>query len=103
MQIRSVFFTVLLVLLSGCATTMSQEASKIQIISIQDAKELHFIANVQGSSTLTGMARKTGYQNALNEVLENAAELGAKYVVLAPNSGPAYWVTSQEIMAAAYK
>ena len=103
MQIRGLFFTVLLVLLSGCATTMSQQASKIQIISIQDAKELHFIANVQGSSTLTGVARKTGYQNALNEVLENAAELGAKYVVLAHNSGPAYWVTSQEIMAAAYK
>jgi uncharacterized protein YceK len=89
--------------ISGCATEMSQRASKVQIISQEQAKQYQFVANLTGSSSLTGVARHTGYQNALNEVLDKAAESGAQYVVLDQGSSASYWTTSEVIRATAYK
>lgn len=89
--------------LAGCATEMSDRASRVQIISQEQAKAYQFVANLSGSSTLTGVARHTGYQNALNEVLDKAAEHGAQYIVIDPNSSPSYWTTSEVIRATAYK
>ena len=90
-------------LLSGCATDMSDRASRVQIINQDQAKQYQFVANVTGSSTLTGVARHTGYQNAINEALDNAAKAGAQYVVIDPNSAPSYWTTSEVVRATAYK
>ena len=96
---------VLVALLSlfGCATTMSERASRIQVISAEDAKQYEFVQNLSSSSSLTGVARHTGYQNALNDVLDKAAAAGAEFVVLDPHSGASYWTTSEVVRATAYK
>ncbi len=82
---------------------MSERASRVQIINQEQANQYQFVANVTGSSTLTGVARHTGYQNAINEVLDNAAEIGAQYVVIDPSSAASYWTTSEVVRATAYK
>jgi len=94
---------VVITMLAGCATNMSERASRVQIISAEDAKQYQFVANLTGTSTLTGVARHTGYQNALNEVLDKAATAGAQYVVLDPNSVPSYWTTSEVVRGTAYR
>jgi hypothetical protein len=90
-------------LLVGCATTMSERASRVQVISASEAKQYQFVANLSSSSSLTGVARHTGYQNALNELLDKAAAAGAEFVVLDPSSGPSYWTTSEVVRGTAYK
>ncbi|WP_455817137.1 hypothetical protein [Pseudomonas cerasi] len=101
--IKYTYILLISVLLTGCATSMSDRASRVQVISGDESKSYQFVANVSGSSTLTGVARHTGYQNAMNEVLDNAAKAGAQFVVLDPGSAPSYWTTSQVIRAVAYK
>jgi len=104
MQILRTFcFITIAIALLGCATTMSDRASRIRIITAEEAKKYDYIGFVQGSSSLSGVARYTGYQNALNEVLDKAAAKGADFIVLDPNSEPAYWTTSQVIRAEAFK
>jgi hypothetical protein len=94
---------VVVLVLTGCATTMSDRASRIRIIAAGEAKQYEYVGLIEGSSSLSGVARHTGYQNALNEVLDKAAGKGAEFVVLDPNSKPAYWTTSQVIRAEAFK
>ena len=89
--------------LGGCATEMSERASRVQVISASEAKQYQFVANLSASSGLTGIARSTGYQNALNELLDKAAAAGAEFVVLDPKSGPSYWTTSEVVRGTAYK
>lgn len=89
--------------LAGCATAMSERASRVQVISASEAREYQFVANLSASSSLTGVARYTGYQNALNELLDKAAAAGAEFVVLDPKSGPSYWTTSEVVRGTAYK
>jgi hypothetical protein len=93
----------MLIVLIGCATTMSDRASRIRIIIAEEAKQYDYVGLIQGSSSLSGVARHTGYQNALNEVLDEAAAKGAEFVVLDPNSKPSYWTTSQVMRAEAFK
>jgi len=87
----------------GCATTMSERASHVQIISAEQAKQYEFVSNLSSSSSLTGVARHTGYQNALNDVLDKAAAEGANFIVLDQGSGASYWTTSEVVRATAYK
>ena len=89
--------------LNACATTMSERAAHVQIISAEEAKQYQFISNLTSSSTLTGVARHTGYQNALNELLDNAAAQGADFAVLDVGSSPRYWTTSEVVRAQIYK
>ena len=96
-------FVGMLLMLIGCATTMSDRASRIRIINAEEAKQYDYVGLIQGSSSLSGVARHTGYQNALNEVLDEAAAKGAEFVVLDPKSKPSYWTTSQVIRAEAFK
>jgi hypothetical protein len=104
MQIRKKFAVVLTSLsLVACATTMSERASQVQIISAEEARQYEFVSRLTSSSSLTGVARETGYQNALNDVLDQAAARGANFVVLDQGSGPSYWTTSEVVRAAAYK
>jgi hypothetical protein len=104
MQMITKFYTVIVMFtLVGCATTMSDQASRIRIITAEEAKQCDFIGLIEGASNLSGVARHTGYQNALNEVLDKAAAKGANSVALDPRSKPAYWTTSQIIRAEAFK
>ncbi|MHB8744841.1 MAG: hypothetical protein ACYC9L_17260 [Sulfuricaulis sp.] len=89
--------------LFGCATTMSDRAAHVQIISAEEAKQYQFVSNLSSSSSLTGVMRHTGYQNALNDVLDKAAAQGAEFIVLDQGSGASYWTTSEVIRATAYK
>lgn len=95
--------TILVLILTGCATALSERASQIQVITPDDAENCQFIANVSASSNLTGLARHTGYQSAMNEVLDRAAAAGATSVVLDPHSEPSYWTTSEIVRGVAYK
>lgn len=90
-------------LLSGCATDMSDRASHVQIIDQAQASQYQFVANITGTSSLSGVSRQTGYQNAINEALDKAAGAGAQYVVIDQKSSPSYWSTGQVVRAAAYK
>lgn len=104
MRMKETFCYVgILLVLVGCATTMSDRASRIRIITAEEAKQYDYVGLIQGSSSLAGVARYTGYQNALNEVLDEAAAKGAEFVVLDQNSKPSYWTTSQVIRAEAFK
>lgn len=89
--------------LCACATTMSERASRVQIISADEAKQYEFVSQLTSSSSLTGVARSTGYQNALNDVLDQAAAKGAEFIVLDSGSGPSYWATSEVVRASAYR
>lgn len=91
------------ILLPGCATTMSDRAAHVQIISAEEAKQYQFVSNLSSSSSLTGVLRHTGYQNALNKVLDKAAAAGADFIVLDQGCGPSYWTTSEVVRATAYK
>lgn len=104
MRMKDTFCCVgILLMLIGCVTTMSERASRIRIITTEEAKQYDYVGLIQGSSSLSGVARHTGYQNALNEVLDEAAAKGADFVVLDKNSAPSYWTTSQVIRAEAFK
>jgi hypothetical protein len=82
---------------------MSERASHVQIISSEEAKQYEFVSQLTSSSSLTGVARSTGYQNALNDVLDQAAAKGAEFIVLDSGSGPSYWATSEVVRASAYR
>ncbi|WP_434639646.1 hypothetical protein ACMYSK_01420 [Klebsiella sp. I138] len=102
-RLKIISVSLMLMTLAGCATNMSERAAHVQVISQEQAQQYKFVSNITGSSTLTGVARHTGYQNAMNEVLDKAAEKGAQYVVIDPGSAPSYWATSEIIRATAYK
>jgi len=93
----------MLLVLVGCATTMSDRASRIRIITAEEAKQYEYVGIIQGYSSLSGVARHTGYQNALTQVLDEAAAMGAEFVVLNPNNESSYWNTGQLVRAEAYK
>jgi hypothetical protein len=104
MRLRTAFLSAVIVqCLVGCATTLSERASRVEIISAEEAKQHKFVARLTSSSSLTGVMRHTGYQNALNDVLDQAAAKGANFIVLDPDSGPSYWTTSEVVQAQAYK
>jgi hypothetical protein len=102
-HVRELLCFVVLLGLTNCATTLTERASRVRIISSDEAKQYDYVGLIQGSSSLSGLARHTGYQNALNEVLDKAAEQGADFVVMDKNSKPLYWTTSQVIQVEAYK
>ena len=82
---------------------MSERASHVQVILAEEAKQYQFVSNLTTSSSLTGVARHTGYQNTLNDLLDEAAAAGADFVVLDQGSGPSYWTTSEVVRGSAYK
>ena len=103
MQIARLLAVFLFVsLASGCATAMSARASRVHIISADAAAQCQFVSNVSASSGLTGVARYTGYQNALNSLLDKVAADDANSVVLDPHNGAAYWTTSEVVRGTAY-
>ncbi|MBN2398564.1 MAG: hypothetical protein JXI32_09305 [Deltaproteobacteria bacterium] len=77
--------------LASCATDMSTRASRVRLISAEQVHQCEVLCealgNVQGSSypaggcfSWWGTVRKIAHNNALNELLDNAAEIGATHV-----------------------
>jgi hypothetical protein len=70
------------ILLSGCAVRLSDRGSRLNSIRAEEAKNYEYVGIVEGSSSLAGMARHTRYRNALNELLDDAAEWEQIFVVI---------------------
>jgi hypothetical protein len=85
-------------LLTSCATEMSTRASRVRLVSAVQAHQVEnkckFLGNVSGASFFWGgcclswgFLREVPYNNALNELLDNAAELGATHVFVNLGTG----------------
>ena len=81
------------VILSSCATAtdMSTRATRVRLVSAEQVHQCEVqceaLGNVQGSSypvggclSWWGTVRKIAHNNALNELLDNAAEIGATHL-----------------------
>jgi hypothetical protein len=77
----------------------------IKVVTPADVKGngFKYLGVVEGSSTLTGVAKESGYRSALNEAMNNAATLGATHLVLDDRSKPRYWSTSIIVRGEAYR
>jgi hypothetical protein len=84
-----VFSLILLtsIIASGCATTLSHPAIKIQEADAKMVEGCTYVGDVHGSSGWGNLAASTGIQNAKNEAIEKAAALGATHIVWTNISG----------------
>jgi len=89
--------------MGACATSMTPEASKIKVSTKDEIKGFEYLGIVEGSSSMTGVARDTGFRSALNEAMNKAAKLGATNIVLDEKSEAKYWSTSENVRAEAYR
>ena len=74
-------------LLTACATTLSEKARSVKLADINIVKECQLLNTVEGSSSVSGLMVSQGIQNARNEAIENAAELGATHIVITESIG----------------
>jgi len=88
--------------LCGCGTTLSATARRVQRMEQPKASGCENLGIVEGSSSLSGVSRSTGINNALHEMYESAAALGATHVSYEDKKG-AYWSTGQHVQGTAYK
>lgn len=75
----------------------------VKVSGAEEVKSYKYLGVVESSSPLTGVARESGYRNALNDVMNKAADLGATHIVLDERSKPRYWTTSIIVRAEAYQ
>lgn len=73
--------------LAGCATTLSSTASRVIQADDQMVASCRFLGQVSGSSGFGNIAASTGMENARNEATEQAARLGATHIVFQRVSG----------------
>lgn len=80
---RVVYFVLaaFVIFASGCATTLSPAAAKIQPADHSMVAECNYLGNVSGSSGWGNLAASVGMRNAKNEALDKAAAMGATHVV----------------------
>ena len=71
----------LCILISSCATTLTKSAQQIAPADEKSVASCKIVGDVQGSSGWGNAAASVGMQNATNETLERAAELGATHIV----------------------
>ena len=92
------------VMIAACATTLSTKGARIELISQERVTDgCTFLGAVTGSSKVTGIGRHIGFNNAVNEMLEDAADIGATQVVLDPTSEANYWTTNELARGKAYR
>jgi hypothetical protein len=94
---RLISSLVILGLVSGCSTPMTQEGSQVRQIRAEAVTPCKFISVVQGTnSTSWGVARDRA--NALNKVRNQVAELGGNaYVLTQTNTDE--WGTNTQVDA----
>ena len=79
------------IFMSSCATDLSTRATRVRLVNIEQVHECEtrceFLGNVKGTAfpgagllSWLSVMRRIAYNNALDELLDNAAELGAAYV-----------------------
>lgn len=95
LMLSCIIFTLIL---TSCATEISTRASRVRLVSAVQAHQVEnkckFLGNVSGASFFWGgcclswgFLREVPYNNALNELLDNAAELGATHVFVNLGTG----------------
>ncbi len=67
--------------LSGCTTSLSASARKVQDADMTILGKCNFLGDVQGSSGWGNLAASAGMQNAKNEAREEAAAMGATHIM----------------------
>ena len=78
---------VLLLVMSGCATTLSPAAAKIKEAGKETVSECKYLGEVTGTSKVgseTAALYRTGKDKAKSEALEKAAKLGGTHIVWRP-------------------
>ncbi len=90
-------------ILTSCSTSLTDKGKKVRVVESKEAvSTMEFISNVEGSSSLSGLWRHTGYNNALNECINEAGDLGASHIFI-PKGRGGYWRWSQKVKGEAYK
>ncbi len=83
-RILILHFIAFSLLIASCAIPMNEEASHIKQVTVAQSHildyECEFLAEVTGSSS--AFSRDTAHNNALNELLDNAAKLKATHVFI---------------------
>ncbi len=85
--------------LTACGPPLSTRGSRVRLVTVEQTyeieKQCNFLGNVRGSALFPygcvfswGFMRDTFYAGALNELLDNAAELGASHVFVNQGDGP---------------
>ena len=88
-----------LFILSSCGPPLATKASRVRLVNVEQIRDVEnhcqFLANVRGSNMFAyccifswGFLNDTFYGGALNELLDNAAELGASHVFINLGDGP---------------
>jgi hypothetical protein len=77
---RSILLLALLTM-TGCTTSLSARAMKVQDADMATVARCRFVGDVQGSSGWGNLAASAGMQNAKNEGREQAATMGATHVI----------------------
>lgn len=75
------FLIILTLIISGCATSRSVGASRIQEADSATVSGCKYLGEVHGSSGWGNLAASVGMENAKNEAWERASELGATHIV----------------------
>lgn len=68
-------------LFAGCATSRSIGASRIREADIATVSGCKYLGEVHGSSGWGNLAASVGMENAKNEAIERASELGGTHIV----------------------
>jgi LDH2 family malate/lactate/ureidoglycolate dehydrogenase len=75
------FSIVIILMVSGCATTLTPSAARIMDADMKVTENCQFVGDVHGSSGWGNLAASTGMENAKNEAKEKAAAMGATHIV----------------------
>jgi uncharacterized protein YcfL len=81
MNCINILILIALLLMTGCTTSLSARAVKVQDADMTIMERCKFVADVQGSSGWVNLAASAGMQNAKNEAREQAAEMGATHII----------------------
>ncbi len=95
LSIKRLFFLFFIILLfcSCAATDMTTRASRVRIVNVEQVQlcesQCKFLGNVKGRSfsgagliSWSSIGRSIAYNNALDKLLDNAAEIGATHVFI---------------------
>ena len=98
-ELLALFLILLSITLTSCGPPLSTRASQVHLVNVEQIRKVvnqcDFLGNVRGSALFPyccvfswGFLGDTFYAGALNELMDNAAELGASHVFVNMGDGP---------------
>ncbi len=81
--LSSTIFLFVVIALSGCATTLSNKGELIRVTNrSEDVKNCEYLGQVSSSSSWGGFAATgVGFESAMNELKNKAADIGANVLL----------------------